>query len=769
MSDTSVTRGSRAWVVPYAVGVGAMLLLGLRVHLRAIDGGLDPSFIYAYNFAAERGLQWGSEFLSTYGPYGFLLMPLDIGSHAVQALLFQLVLLVAGGIVAMRFVLQYAAAAPWATAGLTVAVTYALAVQSLEWLAFGVLTLVVACALDARRDAAWFGAAGAIAGLYLLLKFSLGFGAFATLLVAAPLFAQPRRIAQRLGAGVGAAALVGACGWLTTGASLAALPEYLSTGWQISSGYSAAMSLAPPGGWIGVVGYLSFFALLGLWAARVRERKLLLVLAASAFPLFTAWKHSMVRQDGHVVFLALFGALVLVAGSIAVPSAKRRESGAIAVVALAFLLVASAGSGLVPPIEVPDLLTRPLRRLAGGEILRSLRYGDHRAELAATSRENLERLRLPDPLLAAVRGEAVDVYPGDVAYTAANDMSWRGRPLPTSFSSYTPQLDRLNAQFLAADDAPRFLLWTNGAGVYGIDGRHLFWDEPYTLQTIVDRYDVEDSADGATLLVRRESPRFGERSTIATDRAEWGEWKPAPAIDGGVLLLAVEHQAGLIERFERLAYRQAPVRVSLRFADGRERTYRVPPDHLPSGLWIMPLPTSLWELKTMLSDGMAQVVTEVRLDAGPVTRLGGAFDLRWERLEVVDRKPPPRTGGGDDVLAHADDDGTCSGAVEEASLSYYDWNSGRRLIGVAGWARDGGRAVDPRAIHFTDAEGKLLPALVQTGLHRPDVAQHYEMPGLEYAGWRALTVESEADRPIGFVVQARDGALVRSCNTLPTR
>jgi hypothetical protein len=66
--------------------------------------GLDPSFIYAFNYAATRPLRWGRDFVSTFGPYGYLLSTMDIGRLVVYKLVFSLLLVSAAAAAAAVYV-----------------------------------------------------------------------------------------------------------------------------------------------------------------------------------------------------------------------------------------------------------------------------------------------------------------------------------------------------------------------------------------------------------------------------------------------------------------------------------------------------------------------------------------------------------------------------------------------------------------------------------------------------------------------------------------
>src|SRR6266850_7728285 len=53
-----------------------------------LDVGLDPSWRYAVNYLPHSAHVFGRDVAFTYGPLGYFLVPLNIGSNLVQASLF---------------------------------------------------------------------------------------------------------------------------------------------------------------------------------------------------------------------------------------------------------------------------------------------------------------------------------------------------------------------------------------------------------------------------------------------------------------------------------------------------------------------------------------------------------------------------------------------------------------------------------------------------------------------------------------------------------
>jgi hypothetical protein len=138
--------------------------------------GLDPSFIYAFNYAATQPLRWGRDFVSTFGPYGYLLSTMDIGRLVVHKLVFSLLLVSAAAAAAAVYVWREVDLPARVRVTLLALLLYALDIQSIEYQCFGflVLLLLIGIRSQGRSGVVVFGLAGMVAGLYVLMKFSLG-------------------------------------------------------------------------------------------------------------------------------------------------------------------------------------------------------------------------------------------------------------------------------------------------------------------------------------------------------------------------------------------------------------------------------------------------------------------------------------------------------------------------------------------------------------------------------------------------------------------
>ncbi len=68
------------------------LLIRFLPNLRPLATGLDPSWVYAINYAADKGLVFGEDIIFTYGPLGYLLTTMGFENNTWLTFSFQLLL-----------------------------------------------------------------------------------------------------------------------------------------------------------------------------------------------------------------------------------------------------------------------------------------------------------------------------------------------------------------------------------------------------------------------------------------------------------------------------------------------------------------------------------------------------------------------------------------------------------------------------------------------------------------------------------------------------
>jgi hypothetical protein len=596
-----------------ALSLFASAAFGFRQRVEPLDRGLDASYMFAANYASSEGWRFGKDFVSTYGPYAYLIYASNIADIPVRKRVSEIVLVVLVGVACAAYVGSHALGTGTAI-GAAFLLVYAVHVQGYsdygdEYRWFSLILLVVVVFLRASRTAgaATLLLASVLAGFFLLVKLSLGVGSLLTISAACLLTRTPSIAASRIGLLLIGAPLGFVVAWLAHHGTLEGTVDYFAAAVEIVSGYSSAMSGATEwkdmGLWFG-----AFAAILGgLALASFRSRPTVTLLACCA-PLFVVWKHTVVLgTPNHKKAFMLFGLLLLSLILVPLLGSKRRWAAALLLVPLLILFVpwmqrADQTGGIQSlRLRLTIPFHRPVR--SGWEQLRSTLSGNPRVAVQKATK-NFRNLRLSKSVRNRIGDEPIDVYPWESLYVAANDFSWANRPSTASFATYSPGLDHRNTRFLTSAEAPTYILWHMERGVSSIQFRHLFWDEPETLRTLVSSYalalNLEEEDENVLILKKLAAPRLSSPRALRVEENRWGDWIDVPESDH-VVFARVSFERPWWTTVSTLLLRDAAMYIQVRFESGEEKTYRFLRAQAESGLWMSPLPRDAIELRSILS------------------------------------------------------------------------------------------------------------------------------------------------------------------------
>ena len=622
-----------------------------------VDGptvGLDSAWSLGLVEAAAKHLAFGRDIAFTFGPLGYLVVNVALPANAPERVAYQLAIAL---LIAVLAAWEFLAAR---TIFQKVAFAALMLILTQLWRAEDELTMLVLLLLWTippfrRRVVAphWAFALGAFSGFVSLTKFTVGIEAFAGgfAIVAAKAIVTRRDGGARetnlralfvfavafgalsltipasasygalvagvlgaiafvtslwYGAAPGAASrrsfLIGAAAVVALGMSSSAL-GYVVTSGELSSGYSAAMSIAGPAWHVNVALTLAAISLILL--AGNRDGFTPGVSLALALSLFLSFKEGFVRQDGHV--LAFFTASVAVATLAVAAAASTRLAGAAVLAALVSVLVtqsASAGFGYAPQPVFNAL--DPHTTLT--ETLQALAPQPDAAALAAALDAGLAGDLLPPDTARNLRSGSVDVQPWDASVAFVNDLKWQPEPVFQAYAAYDSALDRMNAASVVRHGADHVLFaWE------AIDGRGPLWDTPAALRELMCRYRLDgrfeqpsSTANGLALLVLEKSAeRCGEPMNARSGEASWGEPVPIPRVSGALTFAAIDIRYSLAGRLLDEAFRVPPIYVKVADASGKDFYARLIGEVAADGIIVSPLPRDLAGFASLLRGRLA--------------------------------------------------------------------------------------------------------------------------------------------------------------------
>ncbi|MET0969132.1 MAG: hypothetical protein ABWY18_08030 [Tardiphaga sp.] len=611
--------------------------------------GLDGSFPHILNLATFASEKFGRDIIYTYGPFGFLLQAEDIGLHLGLAYAFWTVTYACFALTVAYIVVSRTTG--WS---LVAAIVFAGAVASFVdpdrlLTCFVMLLLFIGYDHPRIRTSLIF-CCGIMAAFGLLMKVTIGVGCmgsiFASLLF--PLRA-PIAIVARACAAIVAIGATLYIGWTVATGSPDGLGPYFYTSSQMSQAYTAVMSHGRPREAISLTFFLTAMASLIVFAVKLPRGKVWHSLAVIGPSVAIAWKHGVVRYDGHVASLVI----VLVFSTFCVACLHRNLPGNTAKAAPDRPTVSIYGSIAVLFLTATGLITAHLidgTRYSGGllaglaPLSKLMTFGAYRQGIARESEARHVNYRLSPELLGRIGDKTIDAYTYDLGFVAANpQLHWRLKPVFQHFNAFTDYLDTQNARFLAAEDAPHFLLTfqdTSGS-MAGVDERHQLFDDPIAFPEIIRNYHIvyteqDPSKPQIGLLERQPNDRFASPRIVSTQNGAWNTAIPLPDTGTRSLLRArVELTKTRLAAIEEMLFRLPEIYIAYVFVDGSEKKYRLIPPHLKSGVLVSPLFETYTQFHHFLAgkEWSGAKVAAIRFETQRPGDYAFPFTISWEAID----------------------------------------------------------------------------------------------------------------------------------------
>jgi hypothetical protein len=582
----------------------------------AVRPGLDESWRAFLTWTAGHNLQFGTEVIFTYGPWGFLLDPRGTSSAYPWQVLGRFVLAVGASVgIAYLAISWIRSAIPlwmWAAAIVLLAEP-----SHLMPVLLFLVTMPAAGELRVNRP------------VMLLVAFATGLAActkftcFVLVATVVPLLLLRRRLAIVAATCVGSFLLF----WFAARQGVSNLPAFVSHSLELAGGYSSAMTF----------GYPSI--------------ELLPAFLVCALPLVQVARWITPRLN--LETLARFGWLALCElqifrlGLIRNDSEHHYQSFLVVGLPIALLMMAlpSDTSWARPPWWKPVYGVL----LAGGlavSLLSSLSTVRQKAALFLESfrqypvyARHLASSRASKPPLAA-EDATVDVFPTELSYAIRKGLPLHNRPVIQAYSAYTRNLSATNAAFLDGRDAPRKIYLR----VDSIDGRYPTLDDSLAWRSLLTRYRPSSVADEYIVFTQRERPVDYESRLILDREIHTDEFLDIPDAPGRLIWAELYVQRMVAGRLADLLFRSERMVLRVETAQ-RSQDFGLLPGTAAAGFLLSPsvnTQAAILEIFQAGSGGFyAENVRRIMIHRGRVASLEFGRNLKV-RLYALALKASPQ-------------------------------------------------------------------------------------------------------------------------------
>jgi hypothetical protein len=607
---------------------------------------LDPSWILAMNQAVEQGTVFGKDLIFTYGPYSALLTQ---AYHPVTYPWMLVLGLLLGIGYASMLLMNLNKKVNWQ---LWLFAVFLILIDSRDALFFSYPLLVVLTAgkltltsTDPRRSIFSqrrhidYALAVALLGLLPIVK-----GSLLPLSVAAGLagFILHWRIGDRIIAlmFIALPLITMVVLWHLAGQPITALPDFFQSMSPIVSGFAEAMSTFPDSSWwvmkIGIPGMIvTFITMATLFLAAIyRERTdsivhTVVIFLYVALFIFIAFKAGFVRHDAvHVP--AASSALIFAALALNIFSLGRFS--VLIWFSIAFWALIHwhyFGASLYPSNPVNQ---SPIHSLHG--VIKGDRMG---GRLQASFSQRLEKIH-NESSIQKFNG-TTDIYPYDQAALIASGNNWVSRPIPQSYSVYTPTLAKINEAHLRGPQAPDNIIFRVGT----IDNRYPSIDDGLSWPTLISHYEISDKDKQYIYLKKRPTPVESKMSVVMEGSQKLGKNISVPQGEH-IFFAEIDVEPTILGRLATIAFKPTPLYITVDLADGQIKRFRFIPSMAKTGFILSPLIKSTSDF-TQLAGGQLpslkqSMVNNIRIAPA------GSESMFWNRdyllkISILEPNPNP--------------------------------------------------------------------------------------------------------------------------------
>jgi hypothetical protein len=626
----------RATEIRKIVLLVGVIVFTFPIPIQPLRSGLDPSWMAGINWASAQRLVFGRDVMFTYGPLGFALMPVDCAGADWRwvAMAGQMCLY---GICWLSVGLVLAHIQAWEDE-LLFCVCATAALLKEDGGGAVILTVLGFLVVSLRRDSLRLTLlATVLSGCGLFIKFNLGVSCCAAVLAWFLLRAsrEPWKVAVGKGVAVAGSwvATIVAVNW-ACGGGWTDLVRFVGYSLRIAADYSSQMATSGPSRT--VLYLLALLAILAAYAGSgvVWETKGWSTAALLVLPAFFEYKRAVTRMDfehwvpgvlgmagiiAHLLvsntdalerlFVRWFVGLSVLAGFVMMRYTgvvdlavlvgvvlgattlrscrflpDRRWNGRVRVwfsgLALTSML---AGVGFLTAASAMPEYPASLELSPGPMNL--LKLVHLKSLLAKPRRPHFE---IPASMLERIGKETVDGYQTEIATLLMGKLHYQPRFMFQSYQAYSPLLDSLAAKQYAANEAPRFILYSQQSS---IDSAHPWMVDPLTWLEIYRWYDLADESPALLLLERRTAPRWHDRLQPGGEfQIEFGERLTVPDDSPARRLLKARIELNVLGKLVRFLFRVMPPTIQVEYRGGTIRQYRLVWLNAASGFLISDLP-----------------------------------------------------------------------------------------------------------------------------------------------------------------------------------
>jgi hypothetical protein len=591
-------------------------------HKQPVDfsPGLDSSFMWALNHLFIYNYSALIKLFYTIGPLGFLAYPLAMGNNLIIALFFYSIVQLTFIYFLFKLNLQTEPENKAFALLLTFVISYFVNIN------FSIVGICVVALLlyHGSGKIVYFILACCFATVGLLIKSSIGITAFSVVFVFIGIHFYTSRKVSKLVLLTALVLGIFILSGLIVFKSFGLLITYSINIFRFGSGYSSALALFPNNNWYLLGGFILSILIFPLV---VKDKGARLAYWLMLFPLFALWKYGMGREDaphnaGLLYFLFVFYGII-----VANSSSKK--------IILFFLPAFSILFYYSHMVISLGFTVRSLEITGINYFYESvIDYKEFFLKNNNISLDAIKKSAINERTRNKIGESTIDIYPFELSIVPANKLNWVPRKTLQS-GAFAHWFDSAAASSFITEKAPEYIYFHLSIDKYGgtlvsLDERYLFNDEPLTINSILNNYDIVEKNKDFLLFKKKNSKNLIDKKILKTETTVWNKWIEVPASKNSLLSVSLLSKKTLIGFLKQLLYKDEKFTVEYELENKKIVTYRFNLANAQDGLWINPF------IQHPENDEIEPKVTRIRLKCSNYSCLKDSIKLIWEATSIKD-------------------------------------------------------------------------------------------------------------------------------------
>lgn len=608
------------------------------------DISVDVAFALAAPHFFMNNVQYGPEAIFTYGPLMFLAAePMGKEWLGNWVLLFRGVLAALTAFAMLQMILRSCSS----TAGRSFAMAAAAMIcviwslEIVDWMWIAAPIVLVVLHRPAERDTAWLLLAvlvAAFSGVASLVKFTIAIVAGWSFFII-----TVSEISHRKWPVAGPIFLLSfLLSWtLIAGQHLDNLPTWVKLSFNISSGYSDAMSKGfyVPYNWLQVSGfYLAELAILLAISMTSQKLKTLFFVGIGFLGIKHAFGGNQIEQESLGLLFTALCATMMAARQFSLRKTKLRIALIVFAVIVPSIILSSA-----------DYVIRAFQ-MSGDSMasrMSSMKSVFSEARTANGWDSYRASVRIAADLPADLTG-TTDIYPSKTVIPLSYPkLTYQARPAFLSLNAHTAELAKRNRDFLRSNRAPDNILFEVLPDGHNVNRRLPATEDGMSWPEIFARYAVTGEKNGLLILKRKTQPAEIHFDTLLTGERMFRE--PIEIAARPLVWAQIDVRRSLRGELVNLLYKSPRIFIDLKVEGGQTLSHELVPELGRAGFLVSPYVGTTNDFRdTMTGDPAPRQTVKsflIRQEDGPAWLFKPSIGVRLSelRLSGATEKYAPRS------------------------------------------------------------------------------------------------------------------------------